>query len=137
MIRTFISQPESPNEGNFVKVMSLHKSKGLTSKVVIIPSTIHGLIPTVETTLEVAQQQLLLREQRRLFYVAITRTKEILLVSSIREMNIDLAFRIGAIGRRRVGRNKQLNIASQFISEFGPSAPNPKLGSTWVNNNYQ
>jgi ATP-dependent exoDNAse (exonuclease V) beta subunit len=32
-VRTQITQPETPEEGDFVRVMSLHKSKGLTSKV--------------------------------------------------------------------------------------------------------
>jgi DNA helicase-2/ATP-dependent DNA helicase PcrA len=47
LLRTEITQPEMPPEGNFVRSMSLHKSKGLTSRVTIIIGCIHGLIPFV------------------------------------------------------------------------------------------
>lgn len=137
MIKSFISQPETPDEGDFVKIMSLHKSKGLANKVVIIPSIIQGLIPSLDASLEIAERDLSLKEQRRLLYVAITRTTEILVISSIREMNIHLAYTLGALARRRTGLNKQMNVASQFIDELGPSAPATKLGSAWVANNYQ
>ncbi|MCX6170008.1 MAG: ATP-dependent helicase [Ignavibacteriales bacterium] len=136
LVKTFISQPENPTDGNYVKIMSLHKSKGLTSKIVIIPSTIQGLIPTVDATLERAEREVNLQEQRRLFYVAITRPSEILLISSFNEMNIALAYKIGALGGRRISINQQRNIASQFISELGPSTPISKLGTTWAINNY-
>ena len=45
LLRTEITQPEMPAEGDFVRIMSLHKSKGLTSRVTIIVGCIHGLIP--------------------------------------------------------------------------------------------
>lgn len=77
-LRTHVSQPEVPEDLEHVRIMSLHKSKGLTSKVVIVISCLEALIsnrsakPTPE---EVA-------EERRLFYVALTRCKEILVLSS-------------------------------------------------------
>ena len=46
--------------------MSLHAAKGLSAKVVIIMSAVEGLLPLDGKDLE---------EQRRLFYVAITRCK--------------------------------------------------------------
>ena len=36
LLRTEITQPEMPAEGDFVRLMSMHKSKGLTSRVTII-----------------------------------------------------------------------------------------------------
>ena len=90
----------------------------------------------MDESLEVAEQERSLKEQRRLFYVAITRAKEILVISSIKEMETSLAYRIGATGSRRKGSNI-LNVASEFISELGPDAPATKLGSDWVSNNFQ
>ncbi len=50
-----------------VRIMSLHAAKGLSAKIVIIMSAVESLIPLASSgTLE---------EQRRLFYVAITRCK--------------------------------------------------------------
>jgi len=135
-IRNLITQPELPEKGEYVRIMSLHKSKGLTSKVVIMPTVVQGLIPTLNGNLEVPEQERLLKEHRRLFYVGITRAKEILILSSIKEMETSLAYRIGAVGSRRSGANI-LNIASEFISELGPTAPATKLGLDWVSNNYQ
>jgi len=44
-LRTAVTQPELPDEGDFVRIMSLHKSKGLTAKVAIVAGCIRGLIP--------------------------------------------------------------------------------------------
>jgi superfamily I DNA/RNA helicase len=52
--------------------MSLHKSKGLTSKVTIVSGCVQGLIPFVDSEAPHAEAQSIMREQRRLFYVAIT-----------------------------------------------------------------
>ena len=42
LLRTQITQPEMPEEGFFIRVMSLHKSKGLTARVVIVADCIEG-----------------------------------------------------------------------------------------------
>ena len=42
-IRTSVTQPEIPEEGDFVRIMSLQKSKGLTSKVVIVAGCVEAL----------------------------------------------------------------------------------------------
>lgn len=44
-LRVTVTQPEMPQEGDFVRIMSLHKSKGLTSRAVIVAGCIRGLIP--------------------------------------------------------------------------------------------
>src|SRR5260370_18003374 len=46
-----LTQPEVPQSPDFVRVMSLHKSKGLTSPVVIIASAVDGILPTIRGTL--------------------------------------------------------------------------------------
>ena len=130
-IRTHVTQPEMPEEGDFVRVMSLHKSKGLTSRVTIVAGCTQGLIPFQDDDEPLAEQAAILHEQRRLFYVAITRCTETLVVSSAVRMERQLAWRIGArlrSGRSRVGAT----IASQFIDELGPTAPATRSGQEWA-----
>lgn len=131
-IKTHITQPEMPEEGDFVRVMSLHKSKGLTSRVAIVAGCTQGLIPFEDSDLEMAEQAANLQEQRRLFYVAITRCTDVLVLSSAARMERKLAWKIGA--QLRPGRwNLGITIASQFIDELGPTAPASRRGEEWAN----
>jgi DNA helicase-2/ATP-dependent DNA helicase PcrA len=59
-----------------VQVMTVHKSKGLEFQVVFIIGTNEGVMPHAKGDME---------EERRLFYVAMTRAKDDLYVSSITE----------------------------------------------------
>ena len=130
-IKTHVTQPEMPEEGDFVRVMSLHKSKGLTSRVTIVAGCTQGLIPFQDVDEPPAEQAAVLQEQRRLFYVAITRCTEMLVLSSAVRMERQLAWKIGArlrAGRSRVGAT----IASQFIDELGPTAPTARSGQEWA-----
>ncbi len=134
-IKTHVTQPEMPEEGDFVRIMSLHKSKGLTSKVAIVAGCIQGLIPFQDDDQAPVEQEAILQEQRRLFYVAITRCTEILVLSSAARMERKLAWKIGAQlqrGRSAVGTT----IASQFIDELGATAPAARSGQEWINAGY-
>ena len=71
-IRTNVTQPTMPEDVDYVRVMSLHKSKGLTSRVAIVSACTHGLIPFAKDGETVNEAAATLNEQRRLFYVAIT-----------------------------------------------------------------
>jgi len=130
LLRTQITQPEMPEEGACARIMSLHKSKGLTARVVIVAGCIEGLMPIHDSELSPIEQQRLLTEQRRLFYVATTRCREILVLSSVLSLERSIAYRIGAIvrGRGSIGST----ITSRFINDLGPAAPRPKLGTQWV-----
>jgi superfamily I DNA/RNA helicase len=131
LIKTNVSQPTIPEEVDYVRVMSLHKSKGLTSKVTIVAGCTHGLIPFVDQRHTAQEAALSLKEQRRLFYVAITRCTETLVISSVSRMTRKFAWKIGA--RIAPGSSASAaTIASQFIDELGPSAPAPKSGADWV-----
>lgn len=136
LLRTEITQPEMPAEGDFVRIMSLHKSKGLTSRVTIIVGCIHGLIPFVDNDLPPAEQPAHLQEQRRVFYVALTRAKEVLVVSSVASIPRAMSHQIGAVLR---GGNAQHGntIACQFLHELGPQAPAAQLGPIWVAGGFQ
>ena len=134
-LRTVITQPEIPESEDFVRIMSLHKSKGLTSKVVIVVGSIEGLIPSGDDSETPQEQEATRQEQRRLFYVAITRATEILAISSAIRMNRQLAHKVGAIlrpGGGRLGRT----IASTFIAQLGPQALASVVGSVWRDHGY-
>lgn len=127
-LRIGITQPELPTDVDYVRVMSLHKSKGLTADVVAALGCIEGLIPTL-TGETPAEQTASLEEQRRLFYVAITRTRRVLILSSVTQLRRNLAYRMGAQVR---GWNPihAATIASRFLAELGPSRPAAVLGPT-------
>jgi DNA helicase II / ATP-dependent DNA helicase PcrA len=135
-LKTHVTQPEMPEQGNFVRVMSLHKSKGLTSKVAIIAGCIHGLIPFVDADQSPKEQTAILAEQRRLFYVALTRCTEILVLSSVIRLDRKLAWKIGAQVKRG-SSSVGATIASRFIHELGPSAPVPFSGQQWKARKYR
>lgn len=129
-IRIGITQPDLPTDVDYVRVMSLHKSKGLTADLVIVVGCIEGLIPfiTGHTDGEINRS---LEEQRRLFYVAITRTRNVLVLSSITELQRDLAHRMGAHVRSGSPTHAH-TIASRFLSELGPSRPAAVLGTSVI-----
>lgn len=54
----------------FVKLMTIHQAKGLEFKVVIVAGCNEGIIPSYKTDLKTIE------EERRIFYVAITRAQE-------------------------------------------------------------
>lgn len=130
-----VTQPEMPEEGVFVRVMSLHKSKGLTSKAVIVAGCIEGLIPSLDADHTPVEAVANLEEQRRLFYVAITRCREVMVLSSVIQLEKSMAYKIGA--KVRGGGSVGSTITSRFVSELGPSAPRPKNGPTWVRDGFR
>jgi superfamily I DNA/RNA helicase len=128
-LKTSITQPETPQEGDFVRVMSLHKSKGLKSRVVIVAGCVQGLTPFADSDESPAEADATLREQRRLFYVAITRSEEVLVLSSFARIDRALAYRIRLPTRGR--GSIASTISSQFFDELGPAAPNTRDGNNW------
>lgn len=125
-IRSQIAHPELPQVEDSVRIMSLHKSKGLTARAVIVAGCIEGWLPQIDEELSTAQQHRQLEEARRLFYVALTRTTEILVVSSALFIDYRTAQRTGA-QFRRAGRRAR-TMTSRFVGELGQTAPPPILG---------
>jgi superfamily I DNA/RNA helicase len=128
-----VSQPEIPPDVTEVRIMSLHKSKGLSSPIVVIAGCVDGLLPAPpEKGASAAQQRAHLEEQRRLFYVGITRVKAVpssnrpgsLLLTGSRTMSLADAMQSGI---QPAGVNfGTVNLhMSRFIPELGPSAPAP------------
>jgi DNA helicase II / ATP-dependent DNA helicase PcrA len=121
-VRVAITQPELPTDVDYVRIMSLHKSKGLTADLVAIVGCIEGLMPSIDYQAPADIQQASLEEQRRLFYVAITRTRTTLVLSSVRRLPRDLAWKIGA--QVRGGDLTHAGtITTRFLAELGPSLP--------------
>lgn len=129
-LRAGITQPELPTDVDYVRVMSLHKSKGLTADLVVVVGCIEGLVPTLREGTP-AERAALLEEQRRLFYVAVTRTTRVLVLSSVTRLPRDLAYRMGAQVK---GRNPVLSttLTSRFLHELGPTRPAAMPGANYL-----
>jgi superfamily I DNA/RNA helicase len=131
-----ITTPDVPTEVEEVRIMSLHKSKGLSAPVTIIAGCVEGLLPMrPDSSLSPQAKAAYIEEQRRLFYVGISRVKAspmtgqpgTLLLTYSQQM--PLATAMGA-GISPAGVNygtANLN-ASRFIAELGPFAPKPVAG---------
>lgn len=120
-LRTAIAQPELPTDVDYVRVMSLHKSKGLSADLVIVLGCVEGLIPSYSGDTSTERQRSL-EEQRRLFYVAVTRTRDTLVLSGSITLPRSLAHRMGALVREGTPTDA-FAVASRFLHELGGSAP--------------
>ncbi len=82
---TLLSRDDMDDEENSGKVhlMTIHASKGLEFPVVFIAGTEEGLIPHMRAVDEGGDAAV--EEERRLFYVAITRARDKLLLSACRQ----------------------------------------------------
>ena len=131
VVRRHITQPELPMNVDYVRVMSLHKSKGLTSDMVVVVGCLEGLMPYIDYQASQPDQIQSLEEQRRLFYVAITRTKHVLVLSSVTTLPTDLAHRM----RARVGWSSggsSATITSRFLGELGQECPHVITGNEFI-----
>lgn len=130
-----ITQPHLPDsEGDVIRVMSLHKSKGLTASLVVIAGAMAGVLPYVDDDLPLPEQEAKLHEQRRLFYVALTRAKDALVISAPAQVPLSDALRaqVNVVRRRYEGGEAVADVAmSPFLAELGPSCPGTISGEQW------
>lgn len=133
---TAIATPEVPSEIEDVRIMSLHKSKGLSAPVTIIAGCVEGLLPMrPDPSLSPQARAAYLEEQRRLFYVGISRVKAspekgqpgTLILTYSQQMPLATAMSAGINPAGSNYGTANLN-ASRFIAELGPSAPQPTVG---------
>jgi DNA helicase-2/ATP-dependent DNA helicase PcrA len=131
-----ISKPEIPSEIHDVRIMSLHKSKGLSAPVTIIAACVEGLLPKQpDAELPETQRIAQLEEQRRLFYVGISRVKAspkqgkpgTLILTYAQQMPLAAAMGAGISPASQSYGQARL-LASRFIREMGPAAPRPIAG---------
>ena len=86
---------------NYVTMMTVHSSKGLEFPVVFLTGLEDGLFP-----LSIAlNEKDIMEEERRLFYVALTRSQE-------------MVYLLYATDRRRSGSDSWGGIASRFVKEI-------------------
>ena len=126
-----IHQPKYTGSGS-VRVMTMHKAKGLTSKVVIVACCCNELIPFRKNGLSEDQRVAEMSEQRRLFYVAITRCKKILVISYFTAVDDDEHGSLYMSSREWDQNTQRFSVApSSLIDELGPTAPPAVEGAEW------
>jgi DNA helicase-2/ATP-dependent DNA helicase PcrA len=131
-LRKQIGMPEVPMEAPFVRIMSLHKSKGLSANLVVIAGLVDGLIPrTPRGDMNPEYLEEHFREQRRVLFVGVTRTRQTLVLSKFQKIDSRAAHISGAQTGRWAGRGIKTTIASRFLGEFGPSLPRAIRGDRW------
>ncbi|MGH9615241.1 MAG: 3'-5' exonuclease [Acidobacteriaceae bacterium] len=131
-LRSDITQPELPGtQGSSIRIMSLHKSKGLTARLVIIAGCVSGVLPSIDFSAPIAEQNRQWQEQRRLFYVGLTRSTETLVMSSAVRMQRKAAMQMGMLVPSGNPNGMASLPASPFLSELGPSAPAAVSGNVW------
>jgi superfamily I DNA/RNA helicase len=131
IVLELVAIPDAPDVNDHVRIMSLHSSKGLSAKLVIITSMIDQLMPFLPTGSNIEERNQHIEEQRRLFYVAVTRCKATkdqdgrLVISSFLNIHgndalmLNIPAKAGSIHKTR---------STRFLTDFGPIAPRAKSG---------
>ncbi len=126
-----LTEPDVPTEVTDVRIMSLHKSKGLSANYVFIVGCVEGLHPgKPKEDMTEEDRQRKLEEDRRLFYVGITRVKAdpqnersgYLALTYSQTMAAKDAFR-SQIDPVRVEGQVAILRASRFLGEMAPHIP--------------
>jgi len=68
-------------EHNYVSIMTLHNAKGLEFNVVFIAGLVEGMFPHIKVINDSSFQEEKMEEERRLFYVGVTRAKKELILT--------------------------------------------------------
>ncbi len=107
----------APVQPKRIRILTMHGAKGLSGKVVFIPSVEQGIMPSFRAI----QATGLLLEQRRLFYVSVTRAMAACIVSHA-------ALHVGASAFRLQNRAQVRLPRSQFLNEMGVPSVNRTTG---------
>jgi DNA helicase II / ATP-dependent DNA helicase PcrA len=102
-----------------LRILTMHGAKGLSGKVVFIPSAEQGIMPSFRAIRAAG----LLNEQRRLFYVSLTRAKAGCIISHAALHSGAEAFLIQRKPQVRLPR-------SQFLNEMSVQSRNRNGGLT-------
>lgn len=131
-----ITQPDIPPTVEEVRLMSLHKSKGLSSPYVFVAGCVEGILPpSFDDAPSKEAKDAALEEARRLFYVGITRVQAdpandrpgSLFITYAQQMPAKDAYGANVAFKTQSGALANL-LPSRFISELGPAAPAPVKG---------
>ncbi len=126
-----IALPDSPENIDHARIMSLHSSKGLSAKLVVLTSMIDTLIPFIPRDIPAEDRERVIQEARRLFYVAITRCKASdnysgrLVISSFLSISGTEALQMGMSANPRGTLRTR---TTRFVTDFGNISPAPKRG---------
>jgi DNA helicase II / ATP-dependent DNA helicase PcrA len=125
-ISQLISKLDIPEQADHVRIMSIHSSKGLEADLVIVCGCVNGFIPSISKDLSGPQITARMEEQRRLFYVAVTRTRNELVLSSPAEMpGTMLHSRNVSVGP---GRSQRVNVSSFIAHDLAGILPATTYG---------
>lgn len=100
-----------------IRILTMHGAKGLSGRVVFIPSAEQGVMPRFRAI----QAAGLLIEARRLFYVSLTRAMAACVITHPFQ-------RIGASAQRLVGMGRVRLARSQFLAEMGVASETRQNG---------
>lgn len=126
--RVIIERDEQELDPN-INVMTYWGAKGLTAHTVIVTSLVNGILPGNPNPSNI-EDEANLQEDRRLFYVNMTRPEEHLVLSSFRKLRRGEARRVEAdIDGEGYWPRTQ---ASRFLAELGPETPKAERGEEWV-----
>jgi superfamily I DNA/RNA helicase len=109
--------------------------QGLTSPVVLIALATAHVIATIGATLSEEEQQLAYEEGRRLFYVALTRSNDELIISYPFEMLMKDAFSMGVRPEKVWKRGDELLarvLPTPYLTELGHKQPASGRGEDWL-----
>lgn len=117
-----ITQPTMPTEVSHVRVMSLHKAKGLTARASVVAGAVEGLVPrNHDPDKSFLSEPEHMEEQRRLMYVAMTRSTEYLLICS--PTLVDMPFKYGYELPGAPNGKQWRTVVSCFVTSLGNALP--------------
>lgn len=105
---------ELPDQESAVSLMTLHSAKGLEFRAVFIVGLEEGIFPNQRAVMEEGR----LQEERRLFYVGMTRAREVLVLT-----RSDSRMLYGGI---------RFNMPSAFLQELPADAVQPLAGAQFI-----
>ncbi len=131
---SYLDKKEAPVDVDYIRIMSLHKSKGLNIPVTIIIGVIDGLLPGKTDNRITDDDELRMdeEEKRRLFYVAITRPTQSLILSSFAWLDKKIS-NIHQVKVKKMEEARVLTYASAYLSDFGGQAPDVVTGFEFLN----
>lgn len=117
--RLGVPLPQQLAQPKRIRILTMHGAKGLSGKVVFIPSLEQGIMPSFRAI----QAAGLVIEQRRLFYVSLTRAMAACLISHATRHTGPAAFRLRQQPVVMLPR-------SQYLNEMGVPSVNRENGLT-------
>jgi DNA helicase-2/ATP-dependent DNA helicase PcrA len=131
-VRKQVAMPEVPLVADFVRLMSVHKSKGLTVGTVIIAGLVEGLIPRAPRPRYSPEERTEhAHEQRRVLFVGVTRCSSTLVLSKFQLASINDARRGQFETGNWAGRGIKRVVASTLLDELGHECPGAVRGDRW------